>query len=543
VHTSPSPSTTNYCPGQTSHFRTFVGPIMASRLDVGQTDLTSLMTNETHIAVDEALVRVVDSSAHSVLVLDGHNRVVHANPTFLHQTARTDASVEGSYINVLSPRSPGIDLDPLTGLTTRASLSAAVQSELDSLRLCVEAGVTQPSLLAVMMVEVGGLKRVNDGLGRALGDVLIRAAGQRLMGMTPVPGMIARVGGAEFGMVFAGVASAAEAALLAERICAQMADPFEVVIDNANTATPIHVHTVVGIAVTSDGQISAEAMLRDADAALAHVKTHEVRNWELFAPHMRLNSQSMFASERALRQAIDSQELRVYFQPEVSFDDGKALGAEALVRWQHPEKGLVAAGAFVGLAEETGLVVPIGWWVLGEACRQAAEWHRLGHDLTIRINLSGKQVSHPDLMFEVARALEESGVDPLKVCLEITETVLMSDAKLALERLTQLKEFGLHLAIDDFGTGYSSLSYLKRFPVDVLKIDKSFVDGLATSALDRSIVSAIIELARAMDLEVTAEGIEEPAQVDVLQALGCQRGQGFHFARPMPAGDFPLVLT
>jgi diguanylate cyclase (GGDEF)-like protein len=501
------------------------------------------MTNQPHTAVDPQLIDVVDTSAHSILILDGHNRVMHANPTFLHQTSRSGASVDGSYINLLSPISNGLDVDPLTGLSTRASLSAAVQSELDVLADRVATGVSQPGLLAVMMVEIGGLKRVNDGLGRALGDVLIRAAGQRLLRMVPIPGIVSRVGGAEFGLVFAGVNSAAEAALLAEKICAQMADPFEVVIDNANAATPIHVHTVVGIAVASNADMSADQLIGDADAALAHVKTHEVRNWELFAPHMRVNSQSMFASERALRQAIDQGELCVHFQPEVSFGDGASLGAEALVRWQHPEKGLVTAGAFVGLAEETGLVVPIGWWVLGEACRQAAAWHAAGFPLTIRINLSGKQVAHPDLMFEVARALEESGVDPSKVCLEITETVLMSDAQLALERLQQLKEFGLHLAIDDFGTGYSSLSYLKRFPVDVLKIDKSFVDGLANSALDRSIVSAIIELAHAMDLEVTAEGIEHLDQVAVLQSLGCERGQGFYFAKPMPAADFPLSVA
>jgi EAL domain-containing protein (putative c-di-GMP-specific phosphodiesterase class I) len=250
--------------------------------------------------------------------------------------------------------------------------------------------------------------------------------------------------------------------------------------------------------------------------------------------------------ETDLRHALDRQELRVYFQPVVDLDTGNINELEALVRWERPGYGLVSPTAFIPIAEETGLIVPIGQWVLEEACRWAQRWQHSSpaqHPLGVSVNLSARQFQHPQLLADIARTLRETGLDPHNLKLEITESVVMQDAEATIETLESLKELGIRVAIDDFGTGYSSLSYLKRLPVDTLKIDRSFVNGLGQDAQDTAIVDSVLALARTLQLSVTGEGVETTAQARHLRQLGCDRGQGFLFARPLPPADIERLLA
>jgi EAL domain-containing protein (putative c-di-GMP-specific phosphodiesterase class I) len=259
--------------------------------------------------------------------------------------------------------------------------------------------------------------------------------------------------------------------------------------------------------------------------------------YEIFDENLRTQATERLQTETHLRRAVDMGEIEVYYQPELDLGTGEMVGCEALARWHHPVGGLLEAGAFIELAEDSGLILDLGAWVLREACRQAGEWRRERPDypLTMRVNLSARQIAQTDLVDQVVAAVDGAGIEPSSLCLEITETALMSDPAAGLKVLRDLRELGVELAIDDFGTGYSSLSYLKRFPVDVLKIDRSFVDGLGDDPDDTAIVTAIISLGRALGLRVVAEGVETRRQLDELRRLGCARAQGFMFARPRPA--------
>jgi EAL domain-containing protein (putative c-di-GMP-specific phosphodiesterase class I) len=299
----------------------------------------------------------------------------------------------------------------------------------------------------------------------------------------------------------------------------------------------------IGIALGVLGN-GAPGLLRDADTAMARAKAHGANRWEVFDEAIRTEVIARMEVHNGLRLALDRHELRVVYQPEVELATGRIIGVEALVRWQHPERGVVSPAAFIPAAEETGLILPIGAYVLREACSQAARWQELfgGEPVTVWVNLSGRQLSQWDLPEMVADAIATSGVRPRSIGLEITESVVMEDAEQASESLRRLRGLGLCLAIDDFGTGYSSLSYLKRFPVDLLKVDRSFVDGIVTDPDDASIVAAVISLARALGKGVVAEGVENERQVDALLAMGCSLAQGFHFARPQSAEDLTELL-
>ncbi len=318
---------------------------------------------------------------------------------------------------------------------------------------------------------------------------------------------------------------------LAQRIQRVLKEP--VVVDGNEVFTTVS----IGIAVANSADDTAVGLLRDADAAMYLAKARGRDRYEIFDEELRLQATERLQTESHLRRAVEMGEIEVYYQPELSLDTGVMVGAEALARWHHPVAGLLEAGAFIELAEDSGLILDLGEWVLNEACRQAGEWHRERPDfpLTIRVNLSARQIAQPHLVDQVVAAMAAGGIKPSSLCLEITETALMSDPAAGLRVLQDLRSLGVELAIDDFGTGYSSLSYLKRFPVDVLKIDRSFVDGLGDDPEDTAIVTAIISLARALGLRVVAEGVETRRQLDELRRLGCDRGQGFMFARPRPA--------
>jgi diguanylate cyclase (GGDEF)-like protein len=385
------------------------------------------------------------------------------------------------------------------------------------------------TLVAVLFVDLDLFKIINDSLGHVVGDEFLVAAGKRIEQCLDEGDIVARLSGDEFTVLLAGLTARSRALDMAARLKHAFDLPFTIGLYEVFTTVSI------GIAF-SEGHDSPPDLIRHADIAMYRAKARGKARYEVFDAAMDLAARQRLSLESDLRRAIARDQLRVYYQPEVEMESGRLVGMEALVRWQHPERGLISPAEFIGVAEETGLIVPIGRWVLYEACRQAKEWqtkYRPDLALMVSVNLSGKHLQQATLIDEVREVLERTGIDPAHLILEITETVAMSGAETTIEILTKLKSLGVLLAIDDFGTGFSSLAYLKRFPVDLLKIDKSFVDGVALRGHDTAIVEAIIALGHALGLRVIAEGVERPDQLQQLRSLGSELGQGFFFGRPL----------
>jgi diguanylate cyclase (GGDEF)-like protein len=384
---------------------------------------------------------------------------------------------------------------------------------------------------AVLFVDLDRFKVINDSLGHVIGDQLLIATGKRIASVLNEKEIVARIGGDEFTVLLPDVPRVEEAIEIARRIESAFETPI--------TAGP---HTVfstvsVGIAMSEAGDTPID-IIRHADIAMYHAKNRGRARYVVFDKSMDIAAQRRLELESGLRRAITNGELRVYYQPEVEIDSGKIEGMEALVRWQDPAKGLIPPSEFIAVAEESGLILPIGRWVLFEACRQSKEWiDRYKIPLAVSVNLSGRHFAQATLIDEVAGVLEKTGIDPEHLILEITESVAMEGAETTINILRKLKSLGIRLAIDDFGTGFSSLSYLKRFPVDFLKIDKSFVDGVAENGHDTAIVQAVIALGHALGLKMIAEGIESPEQVEQLRALGSEIGQGYFFGTPLTSGE------
>jgi diguanylate cyclase (GGDEF)-like protein/PAS domain S-box-containing protein len=410
--------------------------------------------------------------------------------------------------------------DSLTGLPNRALLTDRLVQGLAGSR-------QRGAHLGVMFLDLDNFKVVNDSLGHSFGDELLKDAGRRI-GESIRPGdTVARFGGDEFVIVCADV-SAVETEEIAERVLEALSRPWEI------TGQEVNVTASLGIAI-SDAGATPESLLRDSDAAMYRAKERGRGGIELFDEALRTKVERRLATASAMHRALERGEFVVHYQPIVDLATGALVSAEALLRWQHPDRGLVSPDEFIPLAEDTGLIVPLGAWVLDQACEQLAIWHRLGSSMSIAVNLSVRQMLVPDIAGLVGEALERSGVYPEDLCLEMTESVLMDDVEYFGRTLAGLKAIGVRLAIDDFGTGYSSLSYLKRFPVDAVKVDRSFVDGLGTDPHDSALVAAVVAMARALGLEVTAEGVETQDQLANLKRLRCRRAQGYYLARPMPA--------
>ena len=408
--------------------------------------------------------------------------------------------------------------DALTELPNRRLFIDRLDAELD------RPGV----IIAVLFVDLDLFKVINDSLGHVVGDELLIAAGQRIRGCVGEHDTVGRLSGDEFTVLLTDLDDRRRAIDAAERIKEAFDEPFRIGLHE--------VFTSVSIGVTfRQGHESARDLIRQADIAMYRAKARGKARYEIFQPAMDLAARHRQQLESDLRRALARGELRVYYQPEVEIETGRLVGMEALVRWEHPERGLLAPCDFLDIAEETGLIVPIGRWVLFEACRQAREWQSRygGVALMVAVNLSGKHLQQATLIDEVTEVLRATGIDPGQLILEITETVAMAGAETTIEILTKLKSLGVLLAIDDFGTGFSSLAYLKRFPVDLLKIDKSFVDGVAHRGNDTAIVQSIVALGRALDLRVIAEGVEDNDQLRQLRALGLELGQGYFFSRPL----------
>jgi diguanylate cyclase (GGDEF)-like protein/PAS domain S-box-containing protein len=417
--------------------------------------------------------------------------------------------------------------DPLTGLPNRALLMQELAATL--------AGADAANPAAVVFLDLDHFKWVNDSLGHDAGDDLLRVLGHRLQGVVRTTDLVGRFGGDEFVVIMPGIrpsegtSDRERAAELAARLNTVFRDSFllgerEVVL----TAS-------LGIAFVDRTGLRPEQIVRDADAAMYRAKELGRDRFEVFDAPLRARAVRRMELEHALRRAVEREELRVWFQPEVDLATGTVVGCEALVRWERPEHGLVMPNEFIPLAEETGVIQDIGAWVLREACRQAVEWpDHDGGPTRVRVNLAPRQLASGDLVSFVELVLTETGLAPDALCLEITETALVDETGHAREILERLALLGVRLAVDDFGTGWSSLGYLKRLPVDELKIDRSFVDGLGSDAEDTAIVTAVVNMAEALGLAVVAEGVETVAQRDELVRLGCRLAQGYLFGRPQP---------
>jgi diguanylate cyclase (GGDEF)-like protein/PAS domain S-box-containing protein len=391
--------------------------------------------------------------------------------------------------------------------------------------------------VAVLVLDLDGFKMVNDSLGHSAGDTLLVAVAGRLQTALRSGDTAARLGGDEFAVLVEDAKDPEEAALVADRLLEALAAPFGL------AGKEVFVRASVGVALTS-GDRDAEDLLRDADAAMYQAKADGKSCHRLFEPAMYSASLARLELEGDLRRAVELGEFVLHYQPVVEAATSRVVALEALVRWQHPTRGLVTPDEFIPLAEDNGLIVDIGRWVLREACQQTRVWQAIAgnEDLTIAVNLSARQLTDPDLVRDVARALADAGLPPASLTLEITETVLMRDPEVAIGRLRELKCFGVRLAIDDFGTGYSSLSSLQRLPVDILKIDKAFVDEVTCGVEAAGLVEAVVRLAGTLALETVAEGVERPEQLERLQVLGCQQIQGFYFSRPLTPADVEQYL-
>ena len=414
--------------------------------------------------------------------------------------------------------------DGLTGLANRTLFTERVEQALASIG---------PTDVAVLFVDLDDFKNVNDSLGHASGDQLLVAAAKRLKSCLRPGDTASRFGGDEFAVLLERVADRDAASAVAARVIETLHQPFGL----QGRAIPIQAS--VGVAIGRRGVEDADALLRNADVAMYAAKAGGKDRYEVFRPEMHADMVQRLELEAELRHAADRGELVLHYQPIVELASGRITRVEALVRWAHPTRGLLGPAAFVPLAEEHGMIGPIGRWVLDEACRQARRWQDRfpgAPPLSMHVNLSGRQLQQPGLIAEVAQSLEACALEPDLLTLEITETVLMADTDTVSQRLRDLKQLGVRLAIDDFGTGYSSLSYLRRFPIDMLKIDKAFVDGIGgigEGREDAALAHAIINLSHTLQLHTIAEGIELPEQAANLAELGCHDGQGYHFARPL----------
>jgi diguanylate cyclase (GGDEF)-like protein len=413
------------------------------------------------------------------------------------------------------------DHDALTGLPNRRLLE-------DRLTQALALSYRNRKQTAVMFVDLDRFKTINDSLGHAVGDVLLKEVAQRLVKQLRVGDTICRIGGDEFVVVLPEIKRSADAAHVAQKVIEQLSLPVTV------EERDLIVTPSIGIAVYPDDGRDAETLIRNSDAAMYHAKEMGRANYQFFTAEMNQAASRRLALEGDLRRALSKDELRVYYQPIVDARTGLVAAHEALARWQHPERGLVAPSEFIQLAEETGLILKLGEWVLREACRWAT-FIGVERGLQVSVNLSARQFNDPKLVQVVAAALRETGLPARLLELEITESTAMQHTDVTLGTLNKLKQLGVSIAIDDFGTGYSSLSYLKRFPVDKLKVDRAFTAELPGDQDQCAIVSAIVALAHALEIQVVAEGVENQAQRAFLVNCGCDFIQGYLLGKPVDA--------
>jgi len=417
--------------------------------------------------------------------------------------------------------------DTLTGLPNRLLLQ-------DRLAQALAQAKREEWLVAVMFIDLDRFKNINDTLGHAAGDEILREMARRLRSSLRDSDTVSRVGGDEFVIVLRHVQAVADIPLTTGKLMAEMSAPVVM------AGRELRVTPSIGVSVFPNDSEDPTKLLSYADAAMYHAKANGRRNVQFYAAAMSATLQARLKLESDLHQALARHELELHYQPRVDFLSGTVIGYEALLRWHHPEDGLVMPGTFIPIAEDSGLIMPIGEWVIHEACQQMKRWRDAGFGVDcVAVNLSARQFFDRQLPERVRTALADAGIEPHCLELEITESILMANTEETLGLFAELKNLGVKLSIDDFGTGFSSLSYLKRFRVDNLKIDHSFVRDIGSDPDDAAIVRAIVNLAQSLQLHVIAEGVETKAQLEYLAGCGCHEAQGFYFARPMPAADVP----
>ena len=421
--------------------------------------------------------------------------------------------------------------DPLTGLANRALFHERLGQALATAK-------RSRQRLAVLFVDLDGFKAINDTLGHAVGDGLLRGVSRRVSACLRETDVGGRLGGDEFGVLLTNLANEIDASTVARKLITELSEPLQF----RNQATSIRCS--IGISTfPRDGQ-EAEELLKQADTAMYHAKQHGGSRFEFYTDDMNTALHERLVLEDQLRTVLDEDALRLHYQPQFDLTRGRIIGAEALLRWQHPERGLLAPAHFLPILEETGLVVPTGEWVLRTACEQNAAWHEAGHrGLRMSVNVSSQQFLEPGFAALVKDVLATTGLPPVSLELEITESSLLRDVDVTVHTLRNLKDLGVRLAIDDFGTGYSALAYLKRLPIDVLKIDQSFVRAVTTDPADATITEAIIQLAGGLNLTTIAEGVETLEQLLLLGSYGCSRMQGHLFGKPVPEETFRKWLA
>ncbi len=420
--------------------------------------------------------------------------------------------------------------DALTNLPNRVLLRQNIEQ-------AIRSAVRDKRLFALLFVDLDHFKTVNDSLGHDLGDQLLQEVGRRLAEAVRVQDTVSRQGGDEFIVLAVGVADTQAAVLVANKLTEAISRPYEI------SGHQLHITPSIGIVLYPQHGEDIDTLIRNADAAMYHAKEGGRNNFQFFNREMSAGAINRLTLETSLRRALENNEFVLHYQPQLDLRDGRIIGFEALLRWQHPERGLLGPGEFISVAEQSGLIIGIGAWVLSEACRQARAWQQADlPPVGMSVNLSAIQFRRGRVDTVVATALRESGLDARYLELELTESAIMQDSRVTLQVLGRLDALGVRLAVDDFGTGYSSLNYLKRFPVDRLKIDQSFIRDLADDADDAAIVTAIISMARALKLDVLAEGVETEAQLAFLTRLNCDAMQGYLFSKALPADQAAMLL-
>jgi diguanylate cyclase (GGDEF)-like protein/PAS domain S-box-containing protein len=521
---------------------------VGAALDSGVPTVVSDWASEDRFTMPPVL-RVFDAASSLAVTIDGKDRpfgVLDVHSTEPGRLSAKDIPFVQAAANVLADAierhaadqalRQRVLHDALTGLPNRLSFIDALN---DALRRALVSG----SPVGILFLDLDHFKLINDSLGHHAGDALLRAVAPRLRDHLRPGDVVSRFGGDEFGILIDRLADEGEAVAIADRVAAAFAQPFSLDgVEHFVTAS-------IGVAVARPadlGAANAELLIRDADAAMYRAKEKGRSRCVLFDAEMRATAKRRLETERELRHALDKDQLALHYQPVVSLRSGEISGLEGLVRWRHPERGMLDPAEFVSIAEDSGLIEPIGRWVQERACRQVIEWHEQRPDarpFDVAVNLSARQVAHRDLPATISEVVARTGLDPCHLRLEITESVLVEESATAIASLEALNEIGVRLVLDDFGTGYSSLAYLNRFPFHALKIDRSFVDGLGIEQERTAIVEAIIGMARALSLEVIAEGVENEVQLAELRRLGCDYAQGHLFHAAMPASEVSRLLA